>query len=185
MSKNVISAYRFDPEGEYTAIKNCTIAGKQFTRGDDVPNDTVPTRRLRQLYERRFITTKGQYEEYYAGKAEREDAPQEPPVEPTEPPTTDEPEVTEDAVPDATGGDDEAVTMNVNETTEASDEVDDVVAAAAVADEAQAAPEGGEFKAEHKGFGRWYVVDPDGVEISGVLTKDEALSQAAKLNEAE
>lgn len=34
-------------------------------------------------------------------------------------------------------------------------------------------------QALHKGFGRWYVVDADGNELAGPMTKDEALAQAA------
>jgi hypothetical protein len=34
-------------------------------------------------------------------------------------------------------------------------------------------------QAVHKGFGRWFVVDADGNELAGPMTKDEALAQAA------
>lgn len=37
----------------------------------------------------------------------------------------------------------------------------------------------GARRADHKGFGRWYVIDADGKEIAGPLTKEEAEAQVA------
>jgi hypothetical protein len=47
--------------------------------------------------------------------------------------------------------------------------------------EAVEAPQGG-FKALHKGFGRWYVVDANGNEVSPAMKQAEAESMANGMN---
>lgn len=76
----------FSPTGEYVARKSFRFAGRDFTPGDDFPwrQLACSARRLRQLYEGRFIVMASDEEEATSS------APASPPSDPVVPEVTEE-----------------------------------------------------------------------------------------------
>jgi hypothetical protein len=51
----MLTAAKFDPEGQFVVRKALTIDGRSLVQGDRFPKEAVSARRLRQLYSSRWI----------------------------------------------------------------------------------------------------------------------------------
>lgn len=71
----------FDPARTYTVVRDCTIATTQFRTGDVFDNRIVPIRKLRQLYDARWL----RMEEYDYQKEEVAQAAEAQKVAPVKP----------------------------------------------------------------------------------------------------
>lgn len=206
--RNSISAYRFDPAGPFVASRQTTLSGVTYAAGDTVPNDAAPTRRLRQLYERRHITMQSQFDEHIEAtlgekamleeqdrrkgadsKNEKARAAQD--KDDAKRKKAQDSEAKRAREDDGTYKGDDPATPGVNEAweggeapTDADTATEGTEQAAEGQDEAEGAQEAGKsaYEAIHKGFGKWVVADPDGTEIFGPVKKAEAHAEADRLN---
>lgn len=135
----------FSPLYDFVAARVVTINGQNLIPGDPVDKEGLGERRLRQMYESRIIT----------------------PVAPAVIPETNKkaPKKKLAAQPVAADSEPEATDTPAEDETTASE-----APAPAVAEPVAASG----LHSEHRGFGRYFVLNADGVEVAGPLTKAEA-----------
>jgi len=136
----------FSPLYDFVAARVVTINGQNLNPGDPVDKEGLGERRLRQMYESRIITPVAP--EVIAEPTPKKASKKKPAAEPVE--AALEPEAT-DTAPEDESATSEAPVPAVGEPVSASG-----------------------LYSEHRGFGRYFVLNADGVEVAGPLTKAEA-----------
>lgn len=140
----------FSPLYDFVAARVVTINGQNLNPGDPVDKEGLGERRLRQMYESRIITPVAP--EVIPVPTNKKGSKKKPVAE------LQEPAPKADSQP-------EAIDTQTDAEEAASEPVEAVVAE-------PAATSG--LRAEHRGFGRYFVLDAEGVEVAGPLTKVEA-----------
>jgi len=140
---------------EFTVRRVATISGVQYRPGDLLQKDGLNPRRLRQMYEQRLISpvlAEGQ---------------QPVPVKRPTYKTAKVPVVVAQEGAQEPAVDEEASQPNPVDAEPVAADVEPPVA------DADVPAEPVQPKAEHRGFGRWFVTMPDGTE-AGPMSKDQA-----------
>jgi hypothetical protein len=161
--KLVISAHNVDfTNMEIVCQRRFTLQGKDYQAGDVIPDGLIEPRRARQLFERRMISIRGKAAPEEAAKAE-DAAPEG---------SKDHPKA--DAKPKGEGKKAAVAPAQAEDTPVATDPAPEEAKAAdtpPVADAGAAIDPGytieNGYKVEHRGFGRWHLMGPDGAEVSG------------------
>jgi hypothetical protein len=144
---NPISAHGIDFGNiEVVVARSFDLGGRQLQPGEVVPDGALPPRRLRQMFERRMITIRA----ISIG----------PGVPPAPPPADAD-------APPAAGNGGVAAEIAAPATTTAKAPAEAASGPEIEALDPQPYTREAGYSVEHRGFGRWYVVGPDGATVSG------------------
>jgi hypothetical protein len=142
---NPISAHGIDFGNiEVVVARSFDLGGRQLQPGEVVPDGALPPRRLRQMFERRMITIRAVS------------------IGPNVPPAPEDAE----APPAAENGG-VAAEIAPPATTAAEAPAEAASGPEIEALDPQPYTREAGYSVEHRGFGRWYVVGPDGATVSG------------------